>query len=127
MASSERTQLLQLISFEQLGSQWQSQLLYRFINLLGPRCISTTDSTFIHKLFLQRLPTQVQMLLVSASSQNLSELATLADKAMEVANPLPVVAAGLLTSTSHAVNPSLTKVPELASTLFPAAEFCDRL
>lgn len=125
-AMSERTRLQQLLSIEQLGNQRPSQLLRRFLNLLGPR-VSTTDSTFVRELFLQRLPTQVQMVLATASTQNLSELATLADKVMEVANPLPVVAAAIPASASHAVSPSLTKRSEPASPSFPVAELCDRL
>ncbi|XP_049273648.1 uncharacterized protein LOC125759281 [Rhipicephalus sanguineus] len=120
-AMSERTRLQQLLSIEQLRDQRPSQLLHRFLNLLGPR-VSTTDSTFVRELFLQHLPTQIQMVLATASTQNLSELATLADKVMEVANPLLVVAAAIPASASHAVSHSLTKRSEPASTSFPVAE-----
>ena len=56
--------------------------------LLGDKA-STTDSTFLRELFLQRLPANVRMVLAStAEPASLEQLATLADKIMEaVASP----------------------------------------
>ena len=49
---------------------------------------STTDNTFLRKLFLQRLPSKVRMVLASTSTTGtLEELAELADKVVEVAAP----------------------------------------
>lgn len=57
--------------------------------LLGDRA-STTDSTFLRELFLQRLPSNVRMVLASASATaTLEELAELADKVVEVRAPQP--------------------------------------
>ena len=56
--------------------------------LLGNKA-STTDSSFLQELFLQRLPAYVRMVLAStAKPASLEQLATLADKIMEaVASP----------------------------------------
>ena len=46
------------------------------------------DSTFLRELFLQRLPSNVRMVLASANATaTLEELAELADKVVEVAAP----------------------------------------
>ena len=56
--------------------------------LLGEKA-STTDSTFLRELFLQRLPANVRMVLTStAEAISSDQLATLADRIMEaVASP----------------------------------------
>ena len=55
--------------------------------LLGEKA-TTTDGSIIKELFMQRLPTNVRMVLAAASEKTpLEELATLADKIMEVALP----------------------------------------
>ena len=55
--------------------------------LLGNRA-AVTDSTFLRESFLQRLPSNVHMVLASTSATtSLEELAKLADKIAEVAAP----------------------------------------
>lgn len=57
--------------------------------LLGDKA-SSTDSSFLRELFLQRLPANVRMILASTmdeSSTDLERLADLADKVTEVAAP----------------------------------------
>ena len=55
--------------------------------LLGDR-VGVADSTFLRELFLQRLPSEVRMVLASTSATtSLEELAELADKIAEVAAP----------------------------------------
>ena len=65
------------------------------------------DGAFIRELFLQRLPSNVRMVLASASTATaISELAKLADRIMEVATP----------SLPTAANPSISTVsPSLQS------------
>ena len=63
---------------------------------------STTNGSFLHGLFLQRLPSNVCMVLASiADTTSLDELASLAEKIMEVAMPtssVSVVSQSQLTS-----------------------------
>ena len=83
-AASEQHHLQQMFNTEELGDRKPTQLLRRMQQLLGDRA-STTDSTFLHELFLQQLP---HMILASTSTTaTVEELAKLADKVVEVVAP----------------------------------------
>ncbi|XP_064468689.1 uncharacterized protein LOC135382952 [Ornithodoros turicata] len=84
--ASERKRFQELLSAEDLGDRRPTELLRHMQNLLGERAV-TFDASFLKQLFLQRLPPTVQMILTSASTLSLPELALLADKVMEVAPP----------------------------------------
>lgn len=83
---SERKRLQQLLNAEELGDRRPSQLLRAMQALLADRS-ATLDEALLRELLLQRLPPTVQMVLTTAASLPLSELAGLADKVMEVASP----------------------------------------
>lgn len=85
-AASEQRRLQQLLHSEELGDRKPTQLLRRIEQLLGDK-LHTIDAGFIRELFLQRLPSNVRMVLASSPDTNLQSLATLADKVMEVATP----------------------------------------
>ena len=93
-AASEQRKLQQLISWEELGDRKPTQLLRRMQQLLGDK-VGTADvpsSSFLRELFLQRLPSNVRMVLASTdTSMDLNKLAELADKVMEVATPTGTV------------------------------------
>ena len=86
-AASEQRRLQQLFNAEELGDRKPSQLLRHMQQLLGEKA-NTTDAAFLRELFLQRLPSNVRMVLASTpDTGNIAELAQLADKVMEVAAP----------------------------------------
>ena len=83
--ASEQRRLQQLFNTEELGDHKPTQLLCRMQQLPGDKAAST-DSSFLRGLFLQRMPGNIRMVLASTTdSISLEELATLADKVMDIA------------------------------------------
>ena len=85
-AASDQRRLQQLFSAEELGDRKPTQLLHRLQQLAGDT--PGADGAFLRELFLQRLPSNVRMVLASTQSDTpINELAQLADKIIEVAIP----------------------------------------
>lgn len=82
--ASDRSRLQQLLSAEELGDRRPSQLLRRMTQLLADRA-NTIGDALLRELFLQRLPTNVQMVLATAPALDLTGLAALADAVIDVA------------------------------------------
>ncbi|XP_064463483.1 uncharacterized protein LOC135374455 [Ornithodoros turicata] len=99
--ASERKRLQQLLTAEELGDRRPSQLLRDMQNLLADRA-ATFDPNLLKELFLSRLPANVQMILATATTLPLQDLAADADKIMEVSPP-QVAAVLAAASFSHAV------------------------
>ena len=83
-AASEQHHLQQLLNAD---DRKPTQLLRQMHQLLGDKA-TNTDVAFMRELFLQRLPSNVRMVLASMpDTGNIEDLAQLADKVMEVAFP----------------------------------------
>ena len=104
-AALEQRHLQQLFNAEELEDRKPTQLLRHMQQLLGDKA-SSTDSTFVRELFLQRLPATIRMVLASTpDTTSLEDLAQLADKIVEVA--IPSLAA------VHTPSPRSTEVEQL--------------
>ena len=92
-SASEQRRIKELLSAdEELGDRSPSQVLQHIQQLLGGMA-ETVDSTLLHELFLQRLPSNVRMVLTpSAGALSLDQLAQLADRIVE-ASPTPTISA----------------------------------
>ena len=116
-AKSEQHKLQQLFTAEQLGDRKPTQLFRRMEQLMGDHATST-DSAFLRELFLQRLPSQVRMVLASADdSVSLAQLAQLADKILEVAVPSSVASVETPSSLASDVEQLRAQVSELQETI----------
>lgn len=100
-SSSEQKRLQQLLTSEELGDRKPSQLLRRMQQLLGNK---TMDEGVLKQLFLQSLPTNVQLILAtSRDAVDTQRLAELADKIVETqGNQSPSIAA--MSPSPHAAN-----------------------
>ena len=80
-SESEQKRLQKLLTTEELGDKKPSQLLRKMEPLLGDR---TLEPSILKQLFMQRLPTNDQLILASTSDVDITQLAKLADKIVEV-------------------------------------------
>ncbi len=111
-AASEQRRLQQLFQTEELGDRKPTQLLRHVQQLLGDRI--GLDGTFLKELFLQRIPSNIRMVLAaSPSDTSLNNLAELADHVMEVASQ-PVA------GVSQPIPPPPVKQPESVTAITSA-------
>ena len=117
-AASEQRRLQQLFSMEELGDRKPTQLLRRFQQLLGDKA-GAIDPSLLRELFLQRLPANVRMILAStAEGTSLDNLATLADKVMEVAVPtVSSVTVSQLSAEMEQLRSEVTGLKEIVKSL----------
>ena len=80
LTPSPQKQLRQLLNTEELGDRTPSKLLRSMRRLMGAQA---GEDALLRELFLQRLPSQVQMILAASPQDSLDALAKLADKVME--------------------------------------------
>ncbi|XP_037564860.1 uncharacterized protein LOC119444552 [Dermacentor silvarum] len=78
LTPSEPQRLKQLLHGAKLSDRTPSQLLRHMQQLLGTTT-TDVDSKLLRELFLQRLPTNVRMVLASAANKQLSQLAELSN------------------------------------------------
>ncbi|XP_026482724.1 uncharacterized protein LOC113390949 [Ctenocephalides felis] len=89
LSISERQRIRQLLLQEELGDRSPSQFLRHLRSLVET---TTVDNSLLREIWIQRLPAQTQQILQTQINGDLEELASLADKICEIAQP-PVVAA----------------------------------
>ena len=82
-ATSEQWCLLQLLTSEELRDKKPLQLLRHMQQRFGNSPGSNPNSKFLREQNIQSLPTNLQMVLASASDMSMETLAQLADKIME--------------------------------------------
>ena len=110
-SASEQQRLHQLLNAEQLGDRKPTQLLRRMQQLLGE---TQLERSIMTQVFLQRLPTNAQLILASSKDTlDTESLAKLADKILEVAS-------------THSTPPTLSTVaPSSAPQPDPSTELRD--
>lgn len=103
---SDQARLRELLSTADVGDRKPTRVLRRMQQLLGTKNL---DATILRELFVQRLPSTVQLILAATpASLSLDELASLADKVVEST-------AGSA-SAVHAIAPVDTHTSSRAST-----------
>lgn len=88
-SQSEKKRLQQLLSNEVLGDQSPSQLLRKLQQLLGGAAI---DESILREIFLNRLPSEVQKILIASRNTSLQDLADMADQVLEITSPVTISA-----------------------------------
>ena len=81
-STSEQSRLQQLLAGLELGDSRPTRLLRRMQALLSGDT-SATDSALFRELFLQRLPSNVRMVVASSTDSDVQQLAELADRIMD--------------------------------------------
>ena len=118
-SASEQRRLQELLSTEELGDRTPSQMLRRIQQLLGDMA-PRVDATLLRELFLQRLPSNIRMVLTpSAGALDLDQLAQLADRILEASPPA--------ISAATADKPNTITTTQLAAQVAQLTERLDKL
>lgn len=96
------------------------------IQLLGEGA-NDIDAALLRELFLQRLPTNVQMVLAAAAPLDLAGLAGLADAVMEVSAPSVIIAADTTTQSAGDASNTAQDIRTPQTSQGYVHELCQRL
>ena len=111
-AVSDQRRLDELFSNVEIGDRTPSQLLRYMRQLLGKR---TLDDVIFKQLWMKRLPARTREILAVFPRGPIDELATAADKMLEVSPPPPQVAACALPPPATAVTTADARLDRLES------------
>lgn len=119
LSLSEDRRVRKLIQDEEMGDRTPSQFL-RYLRSLATNSAAISEP-LLKQLWLQRLPHTASAILTSQPALDLSALAALADKIVEVA-PAPVPAINAVSSKSDIDFPTLVKMVSDLQTKFASME-----
>ncbi|XP_014790061.1 uncharacterized protein LOC106883541 [Octopus bimaculoides] len=119
-SKSQQKRLHQLLTLEELGDRMPFQLQRRMKQLLGEM---TLHQKIFKQLFLQRLPSNTQVILASTrESTSVEELAELADKLAEVPHKYLSTVTPAIPSTNPFLSlTSASKISDLCSLMMQQA------
>lgn len=100
LSSSEEEKTRRLLEHEEIGDRRPSQFLRHLQQLAG----SSFPDNILRTLWIGRLPQNVQAILASQKTSDLSEVADLADRVMEALTPKP----SIVVATTSTPNPDNT-------------------
>lgn len=120
--ASEQRRLQQLLTSEELGDRKPTDLLRRMHQLLGDRPDRVEEPIF-RELFLQRLPSNVRMILSASEIASTEALARMADRIMEVNTP----AIATLSSTTPSSNQAVDRLERLNDVVLQLSRKMDQL
>ena len=110
IAEFDTSRIQQLLSSAQLGDKKPSQLLRHMERLVGAK---TIDPSLLRQLFLQRLPTNIVMVLeATADSVNLSTQAEIADRLMALQDNCPRPVSQITSTTMPQAREPDMKTPQ---------------
>lgn len=109
LTASHEKKVKQLLTHEELGDRKASQFLRHLQDLAGP----SVPEEFLRTIWSNRLPRSIQTVLASQPSQDLEQLADLADRIQEISAPGNVAAASASSSRAEPASSTSGEIAEL--------------
>lgn len=113
LSVSRENKVKQLLMHEELGSRKPSQFLRHLQHLAGPK----VPEDFIRTIWTSRLPTGIQPIVASQTSQSLEELADLADRINDIAPSTHQVVAAASSSPNDELTRQIAELTRQVSAL----------